>query len=100
MLLLEKIVIEERLRIERMIRSYEHELSILPKGSLVRKRIQNRDYAYLQYRDGKRMVSKYIGKDTAQIAVIEQQIVRKRQIEALLKGLKQEYALACKIVEG
>jgi len=48
MLLLERIVLDEKLRIERMIGTYEKELATLPQGSLVQKRIQNREYWYMQ----------------------------------------------------
>lgn len=99
MLLLEEIVMQERLRIEHMIKSYEDELVTLPKGTLVQKTIQNNSYFYLQYRDGKRMVSKYVGKDEQRIHEIQQELDRRKQVELLLNGLHKELNLARKVVD-
>ncbi|MDD3881457.1 MAG: hypothetical protein PHI27_04295 [Eubacteriales bacterium] len=98
-LLLEEIVLQERSRIEHMINSYEEELAALPKGTLVQKKIQSNSYFYLQYRDGKKMVSKYVGKDEQRILEAQEQLDRRKQVETLLKGLHEELDLANKVVE-
>ena len=61
MLLLEEIVLQEKCRIEKMISMYETELISLPHGTLVKKSINGKEYFYVQYREGKRVLSKYIG---------------------------------------
>ena len=50
-------------RIEYMIRKYEEIRSSLPKGTICEKHIGNKDYYYLKYRDGDRIVSDYIHKE-------------------------------------
>jgi len=100
MLLLEEIVLQERQRIERMMRSYEEELTTLPKGTLVKKKIRNNIYFYLQYRDGKKMLSQYVGKAENRILEVQQQLERKKQVEAILNKLHDELELANKMLEG
>ena len=99
MLLLEEIVQQEKDRIKNMIKRYEAELESLPHGSLVYKIINGREYGYLQYRDGKKIVSKYIGNSKEKINDISDRIARRRQIEQMLKILKAEYTLAQKYAE-
>jgi hypothetical protein len=99
MLLLEEIVLQEKNRIENMIKLYESELSSLAHGTLVKKKINGKDYVYIQYRDGKKIISKYIGKSEEKIAEIKEQLVRRHQIEIILKQLKAEHTLAKKYME-
>ena len=99
MLLLESIVLQEKSRIENMITMYENELLSLPHGTLVKKTINHKDYYYIQYREGKKVTSKYIGKTEEEMAVVKGNLERRRQIETILKNLKAEYALAQKYAE-
>jgi hypothetical protein len=53
----------------RMQERYEQELSKLPKGSLVKRRIKGRDYYYLVFREDGKVRSVYRGKpEPAEIA--------------------------------
>ena len=99
MLLLEEIVLQEKSRIERMISMYEAELFSLPHGTLVKKTINGKEYYYIQYREGKKVISKYIGISETKIADIKSGLERRHQIETILKNLKAEYALAKKYSE-
>ena len=96
MSLLAAIISEEKERIARMISDYERELLSLPKGSLVRKNVKNKQYFYLQFREGKKTVSSYIGNETGKIEELRERIGRRRHIEAMLRALRIEYAQAVK----
>ena len=96
MSLLAQIVTEEKSRIEKMINEYEKALLSLPKGVLVNKTVKNNIYYYLQYREGKKTVSVYIGKDSDKVSEVQSRIERRKQIETMLKALREEYALAQK----
>ena len=96
MSLLAQIVAEEKSRIEKMILDYEKALLSLPKGVLVSKTVKNNLYYYLQYREGKKTVSVYVGKDSDKVAEMQAQIERRKQIETILKTLREEYTLAQK----
>ena len=97
MSLLTQIVLEEKRRIENMIAEYERALAALPKGTLVSKTVKNNPYYYLQYREGKKTVSEYVGRASEQTERVKAQIERRKQIEAMLKTLRGEYALARKM---
>jgi hypothetical protein len=98
MSLLLEIVAEEKSRIENMIASYESELSTLPRGSLVCKKVKNHEYYYLQFREGKKTVSAYVGGKSEKTDTLQRQIDRRRQIEKMLKNLRAEYAQAVKMM--
>lgn len=73
-----------------MIAEYTRELDALPKGSVKTKNVSGRVYYYLVYRNGNKVVSKYIGKDEDSVKVISEQIVRRKQVEEILKRLTEE----------
>ncbi len=91
-----QIVSEEKRRIEKMISAYEQELLSLPKGSLVSKTVKSKQYYYLQYREGKKTVSSYVG-DAGKADSYRERVNRRKHIEAMLKMLRSEYAQARKL---
>lgn len=99
MSLLTEAVAQEQRRIERLICQYETELSDLPKGTLIAKQIKGNQYYYLQYRDGKKIVSAYIGRQGDKVEELKQKIDRRRHIQTMLKALHEEYATAQKMME-
>ena len=90
MSMLASIVAKEQLRNMNMILEYTKELEVLPKGSIRAKNVKGNVYYYLNYRDGDKVVSKYIGKDESKIDDLKKQIERRVQIEKILKELKAE----------
>lgn len=97
MLLLEEIVLQEKHRIEFMISSYEDELKSLPRGSVVKKNIRGNSYCYLQYRNGTKTVSEYLGNNEELIQQTISKLKRRKHIEGMLKKLNQELSYAQKI---
>lgn len=85
-----KIILSEAKRNEKMINEYTKELESLPKGKLISKCINGSNYIYLYYRDGKKIISKYIGKNKVKIESLREQLLRRTQIEEILKKLKEE----------
>ena len=58
--------IKEALRDElknsiRILERYEQELNQLPQGNLNRKKINSKEYYYIQHREGNRVLSEYLG---------------------------------------
>lgn len=82
-----------------MISQYETELSCLPKGVLITKYINGNQYYYLQYCDGKKTTSEYIGRQSDKVEELQKQIDRRKHIHAMLKALHEEYATAQKMME-
>ena len=63
MSILDEVFLEEYDRAIRIIRAIENEQISLPKGSIQLKIIHGVKCYYLQYRDGKKIKSKYIKND-------------------------------------
>ena len=85
-----KLIIREEVRIEKMLSEYIKELKSLPKGKITPKIVNGKTYYYLYYRDGKKVVSKYIGKDCEKLTSISDQLTRRRQIEEIIRKLEEE----------
>lgn len=90
------LAMRERERILIMIDEYNAILDSLPKGTLLYKK----SYMYLQYRNGKKIISDYIGKDPEKIENINQNLERRKHIEQMVAFLQNELELTEKITEG
>lgn len=90
MSVLSVLITREEMRNRNMIAEYTRELDTLPKGSIKRKNVNGNIYYYLVFRNGNKIVSKYIGKDEESVTVIKEQILRRKQIEGILKKLMDE----------
>ena len=90
MSVLSVLITKEENRNRNMIAEYMRELETLPKGSVKAKTINGNVYYYLVFRNGNKIVSKYIGKDEESIAIIREQILRRKQVEEIIKRLMEE----------
>lgn len=66
------------------------ELETLPRGKITPKTINGKTYYYLYYRDGKKVVSKYIGKDIENLTMVRDGLIRRNQVEKIIKKLQEE----------
>lgn len=89
---------QEKQRIEYMLAKYQSELSALPKGTISEKTVGEKTYYYLKYRNGKKIVSQYVSKK--EIENVRSLIEKRRHIEAMMKSLQEEKAIADKVLEG
>lgn len=89
---------QEKKRIEYMIEKYTDEYSCLPKGSIYEKRVGEKVYYYLKYRDGKKVISQYISKDC--IEEVGSKVQKRKHVEAMIKSLKKELDIANRILEA
>lgn len=90
-------IIKEKARIEYMLQRYYQIIEELPKGSLSARTTNGQKYYYLKYRDGKKVVTKYLGKDAGEIPA---QIEKRNHAKAMIKSLKSELKIADKALEG
>ena len=90
MKLIYSVLEDERKRNEYMIKKYEKELSLLPKGKITPKITKANTYYYLKYRDGQKVCAKYIGINEEDIAIVAEQLERRKIVERLIKELKIE----------
>ena len=81
-----------------MLAKYQSELSILPKGAISEKKVGEKTYYYLKYRDGKKVISQYVIKK--EIENVRALIEKRRHMEAMVKSLQAEKAIADKVLES
>lgn len=91
-------VLQEKRRIEYMLQKYREEYENLPKGAISEKVVGDKTYYYLKYRDGKKVVSKYVSK--ADIDTLREQVEKRKHIEVMIKSLMEELNIANKVLEG
>lgn len=88
---------KEKTRIEYMLKRYRRINEELPKGSLSESNKNGQKYYYLKYREGKKVVSKYLGKDAGDMPKL---IEKRKHTEAMIKSLEDELRIAEKALEG
>lgn len=88
----------EKQRIDYMLAKYQEVLDELPKGTISEKQVKDNIYYYLKYREGKKIISKYVRKQ--EIEKLKEQLDKRRHIEAMIKSLLEEQKLANKVLEG
>lgn len=91
---------KEKERIDYMIMAYEQQLDGLPKGSVTTKTVGNNIYHYLKYRNGKKVMTDYLGKNSEKIEQVRSNLEKRRHIEAMISHLRTERMLADKVLEG
>lgn len=89
---------KEKQRIDYMLEKYCEMLARLPKGTISEKKVNGNTYCYLKYRDGKKVISKYIGKND--VEAMREQIEKRHHVEGMIHFLTEEQKLAEKVLEG
>lgn len=88
---------KEKIRIEYMLDRYRKIIDELPKGTLSETNKNGQKYFYLKYREGKKVVTKYLGKDAGNMSAL---IEKRKHTEAMIKSLEEELKIANKALEG
>lgn len=91
-------ILQEKERIDRMLTKYQEELETLPKGTISEKKVRQSTYFYLKYREGKKVISRYIPKKN--VEAVREQVEKRRHIETMIRSLQEERAIAEKALEG
>lgn len=91
MSILEGVLAEELERIQRNIASYESLLNQLPKGYLSIQLFGGKQYAYRKKRQGKRILSEYLGPvGSPEYAKAQSDYQERKRVEANLREMRQE----------
>ena len=97
--ILNGILKEELERLKNLKKHYVQEMSKLPKGSLIRKKINGNIYYYLNYRDGKKNVFKYVGKlNKDEVIDLKSKIEKRRKLWKLNIKVKKDIARLKQII--
>ena len=91
-------ILQEKERIDRMLAKYQEELGTLTKGTISEKKVRQSTYFYLKYREGKKVISRYIPQKD--VEVVREQVEKRRHIETMIRSLQEERAIAEKALEG
>jgi len=87
---LSAILEEESERLKELLVLYKKKLENLPKGYLSIKKINGHKYAYLAFREKKRIRSQYIGKPSSpDVDKIKNQIKYRKEIESKIRVVKE-----------
>lgn len=73
-----------------MILSYKHAIISIQK--------HDSTYFYLKYREGKKVISRYIPQKDVEI--VRELVEKRRHIETMIRSLQKEHAIAKKALEG
>jgi len=95
-------IIEEELnRLKSLRKQYEQELGGYIKGCLIKKNIKGHIYYYLNYRDNKKKVFKYLGKlSEDEVSDIKKKIEKRRNIKKLYIQVKKNIKRLERISNG
>lgn len=80
---------KEKQRNEKMILDYKKRIIELPRGSLVIRELNGRKYCYLRYREGKKVIQKYVG-TVEQEETIRTKIGEREHLIELVEMLEKE----------
>lgn len=83
---------EELARNERSQHVYEREIARLPRGSVTVRTRRGRQYCYLKYRDGAKVVTDYVGLECSVGDDLRRQIAKRQSLQESLRRLKREHA--------
>ena len=87
---LSAILEEESERLKELLVLYRKKLENLPKGYISIKKINGHEYAYLGFREKKRVRSKYIGKPSSpDVDEMKKQIEKRKEIESKIRVVKE-----------
>jgi hypothetical protein len=90
MKILKGVLKEEQARLKSAAVSYAREIAKLPKGSVQRKRIRERSYAYRAYRKGGRVIYEYLGKlGSSELKELERKVELRHQFEGKLREVRE-----------
>jgi len=91
MKILNGVLNEELDRLNQLKKNYEIQIVKLPKGSLIRKNIKGNIYYYLNYRQEKKKIFKYIGKlPNQELENLLDKIEERRKLEKLNNQVKKD----------
>lgn len=93
-----RTILQEKERIDRMLAKYQEELETLPKGTISEKKVKQSTYYYLKYREGKKVISRYIPQKD--VEAVREQVEKRRHIETMIRSLQEERVIAEKALEG
>ena len=95
-MILDQVLYEEYNRMNRLVEKINNEIEELPKGYISVKHINGKEYAYLQRREGKKIVSSYIANE--EVASYSMLIARRKELELQRRDFQKELCKLKKVL--
>lgn len=90
MSIIKGILKEELARLEDLCVFYDKKMSELPRGSISVKERNRKRYIYLARREDKKIIFKYIGKDTPEVRnALNEQLRQRKEFQSKLRQVKE-----------
>jgi len=99
MAIISNMMREEKDRLDRMKKVYMEKISQLPKGCITYKTRGNRKYAYLKYREGKKVRTDYLKLNEKELKDLEFKIKQRRKYIKLIKDIKKDLRILGKVIK-
>lgn len=97
---IKNLITRELEKTEKYIGILKEEIEALPKGSIVTTKAKDNIYCYLKRREGKRVISVYVGKDTdIETIKLGAEIKKRKKLEEDLLALEEERDLMVKMLK-
>ena len=96
MSVLDDVLLEEYERLNRFKQAYISKIEELPKGYMSHKKIGKKRYAYLQWREGSKVISQYISNN--EISIFEQRIEERKKYQQRLQVVESDIKKIKKVV--
>ena len=99
--LVKNILSEEYDRVKKLEKKYKKELASFPGGSISVKKRNGVNYCYLAFREGKKIVFKYLGKESSKTVLeLKVKIKKRKKIQDKLKKIKESIKELERAVNG
>lgn len=74
-------------------RELKNKINALPKGTVKRRRVKEKTYYYLAYRENGKVVNKYMGNDSSEAEKLSKLVEKRKAYEKQLKELQQDWKI-------
>lgn len=78
-------------------RELKNKINVLPKGTVKERRVKDKTYYYLAYRENGKVVNKYIGDDPLEAEKLSKLVEERKAYEKQLKELQKDWKIYNKV---
>lgn len=90
--IMDLLVAESRKNLQ-LQREFENNISSLPKGSIKERKVKDKTYYYLAYRENGKVINRYIGVDLFEVKKLSRLILKRKDFENQLKQLQKDWKI-------
>jgi hypothetical protein len=89
-MILDLLVAESQKNLQ-LQRELNNKISRLPRGSIKEKKVKDKTYYYLAYRENRKVINKYIGDDLLEVKKLSNLVGERKAFENQLKQLQKDW---------